>query len=99
MLPVEDIGSSLGAVFTAISSYHYIDEIKYPYEIEMVNSIPPREIFEEGIKVNKCPIVSYRQITPTLYNIKYVYHILKNQLFSGWQYTKNSLRSQTNVLH
>ena len=83
MLPVEDIGSSLGAVFTAISSYHYIDEVKYPYEIEMVNSIPPREIFEEAIKVNKCPIVSYRQITPTLYNIKYVLSHLKKPIIFG----------------
>ena len=60
MLPVEDIGSSLKSVFTAISQYHYIDKIKYPYEIEKVNSIPPREIFEEAITVNKSPIISYK---------------------------------------
>ena len=49
----------------------------------MVNSIPPREIFEEAIKVNKCPIVSYRQITPTLYNIKYVLSHLKQPIIFG----------------
>ena len=99
MLPVEDIGSSLKSVFTAISQYHYIDKIKYPCEIEKVNSIPPREIFEEAITVNKSPIISYRQITPTLYNIKYILSHLKTRLFSVWRFMKSSFRSQMNVLH
>ena len=81
MLPVEDICSSLGAVFTAISSYHYIDEIKYPYEIEMVNSIPPREIFEEAITVDNCSSISYRKIMPTKYNLRYILAHLKNLFF------------------
>ena len=99
MIPIEDIGSSLQAVFTAISQYHYIEEVKYLYEIEKVNSIPPREIVEEAITVNKSPIITYRQITPTLYNIKYILSHLKNLLFSVWQFMKSSFRSQMNVLH
>ena len=47
MLPIEDHGATLRNVFTSLSQYHcqYIEGVKYPYEIEKVNSIPPREIF------------------------------------------------------
>ena len=52
MSPVDDHGASLRNVFTSLSEYHcdYIEEVKYPYEIE-VNNIPPREIFEQAITV------------------------------------------------
>ena len=83
MLPIEDNGSSLRAVFTALSEYHTIEEVKYPYEIEKVNSVPPSEIFKEAIMVNKCPIVSYRQITPSVYNIKYILGHLKQPILFG----------------
>ena len=42
MLPVQDQGATLRSIFTSMSTfnYHYIDEAKYPYEIEKVDSIP-----------------------------------------------------------
>ena len=85
MLPVEDHGATLRNVFTSLSQYHcqYIEEVKYPYEIEKVNSIPPREIFEEAITINKCPAISYRQIMPTKYNLKYILAHLKKPILFG----------------
>ena len=85
MLPVEDHGATLRNVFTSLNQYHcqYIEEVKYPYEIEKVNSIPPREIFEEAITINKCPAISYRQIMPTKYNLKYILAHLKKPILFG----------------
>ena len=83
LLPIEDHGATLRNIFTSLSEYHIIDEVKYPYEIEKVNSVPPSEIFKEAITVNKCPIVSYRQITPTVYNIKYILGHLKQPILFG----------------
>ena len=85
MLPVEDHGATLRNVFTSMSEYHChcVEEVKYPYEIEKVNSIPPREIFEEAITANKCPILSYRQITPSIYNLKYILGHLKKPILCG----------------
>ena len=84
MLPVEDHGASLRNVFNSLREYHCdcVEEDKYPYKIEEVNSIPPRKIFEESITINKCPAISYRQIMPTKYNLKYILAHLKNQFFS-----------------
>ena len=56
---------------------------KYPYEIEKVNSIPPRKIFEEAITIDKCPAISYRQIIPTKYNLKYILAHLKKPVLFG----------------
>ena len=85
MLPIADSGATLRNVFTSINQYHChcVEEVKYPYEIEMVNSIPPREIFEEAITVDKCSSISYRQIMPTKYNLKYILAHLKKPILFG----------------
>ena len=85
MLPIADSGATLRNVFTSINQYHChcVEEVKYPYEIEMVNSIPPREIFEEAITVDKCSSISYRQIMPTKYNLKYILAQLKKPILFG----------------
>jgi len=92
MLPVEDQGATLRSVFTALSTYHYIDEIKYPYEIEKVNSIPPSKIFEEAITVNKCPFVSYRQITQTKCSLKYSLYMCQVPILCGIMVYSNFMR-------
>ena len=85
MLPIADSGATLRNVFTSINQYHChcVEEVKYPYEIEKVNSIPPREIFEEAITVDKCSSISYRQIMPTKYNLKYILAHLKKPILFG----------------
>ncbi len=83
MLPVQDNGASLKNVFNALISYHYIDEVKYPYETSKVNDIPTREIFEEAIRVNKCPIGSYKQILQCKNSIKYILSQLKKPVLFG----------------
>ena len=92
MLPVEDQGATLKSVFTALSTYHYIDEVKYPYEIEKVNSIPPSKVFEEAITVNKCPFVSYRQITQTKCSLKYSLYMCQLPILCGIQVYSNFTR-------
>ena len=92
MMPVEDYGATLENVFTALSQYHYNEEVKYPYAVEKVNSIPPSELFEEAIMINKCPIVSYRQITPTVYNIKYILGHLKQPILFGLMVYSNCFK-------
>ena len=91
MLPIADSGATLRNVFTSINQYHChcVEEVKYPYEIEKVNSIPPREIFEEAMTVDKCSSISYRQIMPTKYNLKYILaHLKKPILFGIMVYSK-----------
>ena len=85
MLPVEYHGATLQNVFTSLSEYHCdcVEELKYPYKIDEVNSIPPREIFEEAITVKKCPVVSYRQIMTTQYTLKYILAHLKKPILFG----------------
>ena len=85
MLPVQDQGATLKSVFSAICQYHYIDEEKYPYLTSKVNDIPDKHIFEEAIKLNKCPITSYRQILPSKYSIKYILYKLKMPILFGMQ--------------
>ena len=94
MLPVEDHGATLRNVFTSISEYHChcVEEVKYPYEIEKVNSIPPREIFEEAITVNKCPSISHRQIMPTKYNLRYILAHLEKPILFGIMVYSNFFR-------
>ena len=92
MLPVEDQGATLRSVFTAISSYHYIDEIKYPYEIEKCDSIPPKEIFEEAITINKCPFTSYKQINQTKCSIKYALYMMQQPILFGMTVYSNFMR-------
>jgi len=92
MLPVEDQGATLKSVFTAISSYHWIDEVKYPYEIEKVNSIPPKQVFEESITINKCPFVSYRQITQTKCSLKYSLYMCQLPILCGIMVYSNFMR-------
>ena len=94
MLPVEDQGASLRSVFTALSTYHYTDEVKYPYEIEKVNSIPPKQIFEDSITItiNKCPFVSYRQITQTKCSLKYSLYMCQLPILCGIMVYSNFMR-------
>ena len=92
MLPVEDQGATLKSVFTALSTYHYIDEIKYPYLIEKVDSIPPSKIFEEAITINKCPFVSYRQITQTKCSLKYSLYMCQLPILCGIMVYSNFMR-------
>ena len=61
-MPIQDHGATLKNVFSALTIYHYIDEVKYPYIVEKVNDVPSPEIFQEAIMKNTCPVMSYRQI-------------------------------------
>ena len=53
------------------------------YETSKVNDIPPREIFEEAIRINKCPIGSYKQISQCKNSIKYILSHLKKPILFG----------------
>jgi len=99
VLPVEDIGCTLASVFTAISKYHYIDEQKYPYYTHLVNDIPYKHIFEEAFK-NNSPIVSYRQILPSVYAIKYILYKLQLPVLFGMQVYTNfmNLTKENDIL-
>ena len=90
ILPVQDQGATLKSVFNALTQYHYIDEQKYPYFEFMVNDIPYKHIFEQAIK-NKCPIISYRQIVPSKYSIKYILYKLKLPILFGMSVYSNFL--------
>jgi len=92
MMPIADNGATLRSVFIAMSSYHYVEEVKYPYLIEKVDSIPPREVFEEAITVNKSPITSYRQILPSEYAIKYIISQCKKPVLFGMMVYSNFFR-------
>ena len=94
MVPIHDQGSTLRSVFDAMGryNYHYIDEVKYPYEIEKVDSIPPSKVFEEAITVNKCPFVSYRQITQTKCSLKYSLYMCQVPILCGIQVYSNFTR-------
>ena len=83
ILPLQDQGATLKSVFSALSQYHYVDEVKYPYLIEKVNDVPPKDIFEEGIAINKCPFVSFRQIIPSKYPLKYILYKLQQPVLFG----------------
>ena len=89
MMPISDNGATLRSVFTALASYHVIEEVKYPYLLEKVDSVPPTKIFEEAIKINKSPITSYRQILQTLYNIKYIIGHLHKPILMGMMVYSN----------
>ena len=67
VFPIEDKGATLKSVFQALEQYNYIDEVKYPYILENINKIPPQPIFEESLKINKCPIVNHKQILQNQY--------------------------------
>ena len=90
MLPVEDNGATLKSVFTAINTYHYIDEVKYPYEIEKVDSIPPSEVFIEALTVNK--IVCYRQMMPCRASLKYILYKMQQPILCGIMVYSNFIR-------
>ena len=92
IMPVEDHGATLKSVFIALSQYHYIEEVKYPYLIEKVDSIPPKEVFEEAITINKSPITSYRQIIPSEYAIKYIISQCKKPILFGLMVYSNFFR-------
>lgn len=92
LIPVEDQGATLKSVFTALSQYHYIDEVKYPYEIEKCDSIPPTKIFEEAIKINKTPFTSYKQISQTKCSIKYALYMCKTGVLFGMMVYSNFMR-------
>ena len=83
ILPVQDSGATLKGVFEALVQYHYIDEDKYKYEIEKVNSIPPLDIFQEAIHQYKNPVISYRRIMPCKYSFKYIISHLKIPILFG----------------
>ena len=83
IMPVEDHGATLKNVFVALTRYHYVDEVKYPYIVEKVNDCPSQEIFQQSITINKSPITSYRQILPTKNNIKYILAHLKKPILFG----------------
>ena len=92
MLPVEDHGATLKNVFVALTQYHYVEEVKYPYIVEKVNDCPSQEIFKEAITINKSPITSYRQILPSKYNIKYILAHLKKPILFGIMVYSNFFR-------
>ena len=92
IIPVEDQGATLKSVFTALSQYHYVDEIKYPYEIEKCDSIPPSTIFTESITINKCPFTSYRQINQTKCSIKYALYMMQTPILFGMMVYSNFMR-------
>ena len=57
--------------------------------VEKVNDVPSQEIFKEAITINKSPIISYRKILPTKYNIKFILaHLKKPILFGIMIYSK-----------
>ncbi len=99
MLPVQDQGATLASVFSALISYHYIDEEKYQYLTHMVNDVPYKHIFEEAI-VNPCPIISYRQIVPSKYSIKYILYKLHLPILFGMQVYSNfmNLTKENDIL-
>ena len=101
IIPVEDQGATLKSVFTALSTYHYVDEVKYPYEIEKVDSIPPSKIFEEAITVNKCPFTSYKQINQTNCSIKYALYMMQTPILFGMMVYSNfmGLTKENDILN
>ena len=76
----------------ALTRYHFIKEVKYPYIVEKVNDVPSQEIFKEAITINKSPITSYRQILPSKYNIKYILAHLKKPILFGIMVYSNFFR-------
>ena len=92
IMPIEDHGSTLKNVFVALTQYHYVEEVKYPYIVEKVNDVPSQEIFKEAITINKSPITSYRQIIPSKYNIKYILAHLKKPILFGIMVYSNFFR-------
>ena len=83
ILPIHDQGATLKSVFKALEQYNYIDEIKYPYIVENVNNIPSQEIFEEALKINKCPIVSYKQILQSKSSFKCALYKMQRPILCG----------------
>lgn len=100
-MPLDDHGATLRNVFNALTMYHYIDEVKYPYIVEKVNEVPSPEIFKEAIMINKSPIVSYRQILPSKYAIKYVLAHLKKPILFGIMVYSNffKLSKENDILY
>ena len=90
-LPIQDVGTTLKSVFNALSQHHYIVEDKYPYYEHMVNEVPYKHIFEEAF-TNKQLIVSYRQILPSKYAIKYILYKLQQPVIFGMSVYTNFLK-------
>ena len=83
--PIQDQGATLKSVFKALEKYNYIDEDKYPYLTTVVNDVPYKHIFEEALTINKCPILSYKQIFQTKSSIKCSLYKLQKPVLFGMQ--------------
>ena len=88
-MPLTDSGASLKSVYQALSTYKFTSEDVYPYEIQNVNRIPPKNVYDQAIYKMENPIESYRRINPCIYSFKYILNVLKLPIMFGMSVYEN----------
>ena len=77
----EDSGANLLDCYKALNKYKYIDELYYPYNINIFKDFPSKIVYIEAYK-NK-PIEKYEAVPQDLYHIQYTLAVYKQPIVIG----------------